>query len=76
VEALPRAAWDPGNKPALNRIERVVLVHRLREVMALVGFTRFEPAGTDEKGELDLGGIAPAVLSPEPEWFPAIENRG
>jgi hypothetical protein len=47
VEALPRAAWDPGNKPALNRIERVVLVHRLREVMALVGFTRFEPAGTD-----------------------------
>jgi hypothetical protein len=76
VEALPHAAWDPNNKPALNRIERVVLVHRLREVMALVGFTRFEPAGTDEKGELDLDGISPADLSPEPEWFPAIENRG
>jgi len=44
--------------------------------MALVGYTRFEPAGTDEKGELDLDGIAPAALSPEPEWFPAIENRG
>src|SRR5271155_4539942 len=44
--------------------------------MALVGFTRFEPAGTDEKGELDLDGIAAADLSPEPEWFPAIENRG
>jgi len=42
--------------------------------MALVGFTRFEPAGTDEKGELDLDGIAPAALSPEPEWFPAVEN--
>ncbi len=52
----------------------MVLVHRLREVMALVGFTRFEPAGTDEKGELDLDGIAPAALSPEPEWFPAVEN--
>jgi hypothetical protein len=44
--------------------------------MALVGFTRFEAVGTDEKGELDLDGIAPAALSPEPEWFPAIENRG
>jgi hypothetical protein len=76
AEALPRAAWDPGSKAALSRIERVVLVHRLREVMALVGFTRFEPAGTDEKGELDLDGIAPAAVSPEPEWFPAIENRG
>jgi len=76
AEALPRAAWDSGGKPALRRVERVVLVPRLREVMALVGFTRFEPAGTDEKGELDLDGIAPAALSPEPEWFPAIENRG
>jgi hypothetical protein len=76
AEALPRASWDPDNKPTLRNINRVVLVHRLREVMALVGFTRFEPAGTDEKGELDLDGIAPAALSPEPEWFPAIENRG
>jgi hypothetical protein len=76
AEALPRAVWDPDNKPVLKPIERVVLVQRLREVMALVGFTRFEPAGTDEKGELDLDGIAPAALSPEPEWFPAIENRG
>jgi hypothetical protein len=76
AEVLPRAAWDSSGKPALSRVERVVLVHRLREVMALVGFTRFEPAGIDEKGELDLDGIAPAALSPEPEWFPAIENRG
>jgi hypothetical protein len=76
AEALPRASWDPDAKPALRNIERIVLVHRLREVMALVGFTRFEPAGTDEKGELDLDGISPAALSPEPEWFPAIENRG
>src|ERR1700730_12063667 len=76
AEALPRASWDPDNKPTLRNIERVVLVHRLRGRVALVGFTRFEPAGTDEKGELDLDGIAPAALSPEPEWFPAIENRG
>jgi hypothetical protein len=76
AEALPRAAWDPGGNPRLQAIERVVLVHRLREVLALVGFTRFEAAGTDEKGELDLEGIIPAALSPEPEWFPAVENRG
>jgi hypothetical protein len=76
AEALPRAEWDKDGKSALSGVERVVLVHRLREVMALVGFTRFEPVGTDEKGELDLDGIAPAALAPEPEWFPAIENRG
>ncbi len=35
----------------LSRIEPVVFVHRLREVMALVGFNRYEPASTDEKGE-------------------------
>jgi hypothetical protein len=76
AEALPRAVWDSDNKPALQNIERVVLVHRLKEVMALVGFTRFEPVGTDEKGELDLAGLTPAALAPKPEWFPAIENRG
>jgi hypothetical protein len=76
AEALPRTAWDPGSNPRLKAIERVVLVHRLREVLALIGFTRFEAAGIDEKGELDLDGITAAALSPEPEWFPAIENRG
>ena len=76
AEALPRAIWDPKNVPTLRSIERVVLLHRLREVMALVGFTRFEPVGTDEKGELDLEGVALATLSPQPEWFPAIENSG
>jgi hypothetical protein len=76
AEALPRAVWDPDRNPRLAAIDRVVLVHRLREVLTLVGFTRFESAGTDENGELDLEGITAAALSPEPEWFPAIENRG
>ena len=35
-------------------IERIVLVHRLREVVAQVGFTRFEAAGVDIQGELDI----------------------
>jgi hypothetical protein len=76
AEVLPRAVWDPNSNTVLRNIERVVLVHRLREVMALVGFTRFEPVGTDEKGELDLEGVALAALSPDPQWFPAIENSG
>ena len=41
-----------GNKAVLSWSERVVLVHGLREVTALAGFTRFEPASTDETGEL------------------------
>jgi len=76
AEALPRPVWDPNNNPTLHIIDRVILVHRLREVMALVGFTRFEPVGTDEKGELDLEGVVLAALSSEPQWFPAIENSG
>ena len=35
-------------------VERVVLVHRLREVMAQVGFTRFEAVTPDVEGELEL----------------------
>jgi len=39
ARALPRDRWD---KPWMQPIQRVVLVHRLREVVALAGFTRFE----------------------------------
>src|SRR5438132_2931673 len=39
ARALPRDRWD---RPWMKPIERVVLVHRLREVSALAGFTRFE----------------------------------
>ena len=58
-----------------QRLERIVLVHRLREVKALVGFTRFEAAMPDIDGELSLGGeLAP--LARETTWVPANENRG
>jgi len=58
-----------------GRLDRVVLVHRLREVVAQVGFTRFEPAMPDIDGELDLQ-VEPAPLAREPSWLPAIENKG
>lgn len=56
-------------------IERIVLVHRLREVRAQVSFTRFEAPFQDVDGELQLD-VAPAALGLETEWFPAIETKG
>ena len=56
-------------------IERIALVHRLREVVAQVGFTRFESAGPDIQGELSLN-VEPAPLALGISWLPAVENRG
>jgi hypothetical protein len=59
----------------LSKVRRVVLVHRLREVIAQVGFTRFESASPDIDGELSLE-VTRAALAYELSWLPAIENRG
>jgi hypothetical protein len=65
-----------GLDPALaDRIDRIVLVHRLREVTAQIGFTRFEAAMPDIDGELSLN-VRRAELDMEPTWVPAIENKG
>ncbi len=69
---LPRKVWD---QPWMAPIERVVLVHRLREVVAQVGFTRFESAAPDTEGELDIG-VKRAALAREVSWLPAFENKG
>ena len=58
-----------------GRLDRVVLVHRLREVVAQVGFTRFESALPDIDGELSLQ-VELAPLARETIWLPAIENKG
>jgi hypothetical protein len=69
---LPRAQWD---RPGMAAVERVVLVHRLREVIASVGFTRFESSSPDVEGELEIG-VTRAPLARDDSWLPAIENRG
>jgi len=61
--------------PLLSVIHRVVLVHRLREVLVQVGFTRFESALPDIDGELSLD-VRRASLAREISWLPAAENRG
>jgi hypothetical protein len=58
----------------LAAVERVVLVHRLREVAAQVGFTRFEPP-TAELDELALE-VKRAALARETSWLPATEIHG
>jgi len=61
--------------PLMEMIERVVLVHRLREVITQVGFTRFESETPDIEGELDLG-VRRGELAREVSWLPAVENHG
>lgn len=72
ARALPSSVWS---RPWMEPIERVVLVHRLREVVAEVGFTRFESAAADIEGELDIG-VRRAALAREITWLPAFENKG
>ncbi len=69
---LPRDNWDD---PWMKPIERIVLVHRLREVVAQLGFTRFEAVGTDVDGDLEVG-VEAADIATDLSWVPAVENRG
>jgi hypothetical protein len=68
-------APEKWQAPWMKAIERAVLVHRLREVVAQVGFTRFEAAAPDIEGELEIG-VRRASLGREPKWLPASENKG
>lgn len=65
--------------PLLQKaFSKVVLVHRLREVVAQVGFTRFESPGKRMDGELDLDleiQIAP-LAKDKTNVVPSFENRG
>jgi hypothetical protein len=70
---LPDAIWRRTDRSA--GIEAVIQLHRLREVLALVGFSRLEAIIPDINGEYD-DNIQCAQLAIEPAWFPAVENRG
>ena len=76
ARALPPTRWQG---PGMEDVEKVILVHRLREVVALLGFTRFESLGADVNGELpdELNlPVKSARLSISSSWLPAIETRG
>ncbi|MCU0692711.1 MAG: DrmB family protein [Polyangiaceae bacterium] len=66
----------PANRPkVMEHIDKVVLMHRLTEVRAFVGFTRFEAKTTDVDGELDIGAEVARPDAPM-TWLPAVENHG
>jgi hypothetical protein len=70
---LPGRAWRHSKRS--DDIEAVIQLHRLREVLALVGFTRFEAVTPDINGEYETD-VERAQIALEPAWFPAVENRG
>jgi hypothetical protein len=70
---LPDRAWRHSRRS--DGIEAVIQVHRLHEVLALVGFTRFEAVTPDINGEYETD-VERAQIASEPTWFPAVENRG
>ncbi len=70
---LPDAVWRRSRRT--DGIEAVTQLHRLREVVALAGFTRLEAITPDINGEYETD-VERAGLATEPSWFPAIENRG
>ena len=75
AETLHRNKWDNDESPLFDSVDNLVLVHRLREVVALLGFTRFEAVNLDKDGELDLE-VTRAALAESITWLPAVENRG
>jgi hypothetical protein len=70
---LPDRAWRRSSRS--DGIEAIIQLHRLREILALIGFTRFEAVTPDINGEYETD-VERAVLAIESQWFPAVENRG
>lgn len=70
---LPRDAWCHSSLS--DGIATVVQLHRLRMVLALIGFTRLATEMPDIHGEYDSD-VERASIAREPSWFPAVENRG
>jgi hypothetical protein len=72
AEEYPKSGWKDE---LTKQLQRVVIVHRLREVTALVGYTRFDYISPDIDGEFDIN-LRPARLGINSNWVPASENKG
>lgn len=73
ARSLPDHTWRRSKRS--DGIEKVIQLHRLREVQALTGFTRFEAVTPDINGEYESD-VERADLAIDPKWFPAVDNRG
>ena len=63
------------SRPDYDGVASVVQLHRLREVLTLTGFTRFEADMPTIHGDYPSE-VKTAPLAEHPTWFPAVENRG
>lgn len=62
---------DEYNLPYLKSIS---LIHKVREVQALIGFTRLKPV--DSSDEPGAQGVIVPVKEPSTNWYPAYDVRG
>lgn len=78
AETLRRDEWYESVSRKLDAVNGVVAVHRLREVMCLYGFTRFEPALNAADGDLEdiQLAVTGAPIAQHSDWLPAIEQFG
>jgi hypothetical protein len=67
-----RAVPTPNPEGYDRLLDQVVLVSRLREVRALLGFTRLS---APERGDLEPVTRVPLSRA-APQWLPAVEQRG
>lgn len=58
-----------------DRIETVIQVERLREVVAMLGFTRIDGPDSGVAEDAVVPWIAP-IARKQPDWLPATEIRG
>lgn len=63
-------------KPFVRHLERVVHAERLREVVALWGFTRVDGPDSGVASDATITNVAPLERSERPAWVPAAEVRG
>lgn len=78
AETLRAAEWARADDTRPAIVESVVAVHRLREVMSLYGFTRFEAPPTGADAELEDIRLATraAPIGLDTDWLPAVEQFG
>ncbi len=59
---------------ALPCLKSISLIHKVREVQALIGFTRLRPI--DSSDEPEAQGVIVPVKEPTTNWYPAYDVRG
>lgn len=55
-------------------IKSISLIHKIREVQALIGFSRVTPADKSEPIEKQANVVS--IKEPDTDWYPAYEVRG